>query len=386
MEHDVADTQRTAFWLSRLTLSEFRSYTILRLDVGPEPVVLTGANGAGKTNLLEAISMLSPGRGLRRAAFDLLPRSGGSGHWAVAVETHGPDGAVDLGTGIDPVSGQRVARVNHTASTISDLAIYARMLWLTPALDGLFTGPASDRRRFLDRFVAVLEPPHAAHLAAFEKLTRQRNKLLENRYADTRWLSALEADIASEGTAVAAARRRAIDILAAASGAERQGGASAFPHAEITLTGSLEAALADTPLSRVEAAYADRLSSARPGDAAAGRMQEGPHRSDIAVRHGIKQVSAQLCSTGEQKALLIGLILAQARAVAETCGGFVPLLLLDEIAAHLDDVRRGALFDEIVNLGCQAWMTGTDRALFASIEGRSQCFDVGTGRLVGWGV
>ncbi len=392
MLDDFADADWTdrpqAYRLTRLTLSDFRSYAALRLDLGPDPVVLTGANGAGKTNILEAISMLTPGRGLRRAPIERLARQDGSGasagDWAVSAEINGPDGALRLASGIDPNNGQRAARVNAAATPVGALAGHLRLLWLTPANDGLFTGPSGDRRRFLDRFVTMLDPAHGGRLAALDKLLRQRNRLLEDHASDARWLHAIEADLAAQATAIAAARVAAAQALARDVGHDRRGASSAFPFAGFELSGHLEDALANASMSVVEHDYADRLAEARPRDRAAGRTLDGPHRSDFAVTHGPKAMPAPLCSTGEQKALLIALILAQARIVTDRAGGYAPVLLLDEIAAHLDDVRRGALFDEIVNLGCQAWLTGTDRTLFSAIEDRAQCFEVGAGRVSAW--
>ena len=346
--------------------------------------MLTGANGAGKTNVLEAVSLLAPGRGLRRAPYDALARIGGGGSWAVAATATGPDGAADLGTGPDPAGGGRIARIDQDGAALQALADHVRLLWLTPANDGLFTGPAGDRRRFLDRLVLTLDPAHAARVGAFDKLMRQRNKLLEDPHPDARWLDAVETDLAEHATALAAGRRQAVDRLALEAGQDRSGGSSAFPFLTIRLDGGLEQALDSAPAIEVEASYADSLAKSRRLDAAAGRTLEGPHRSDFAVEHGPKGVPAPLCSTGEQKALLIGLILAHARIVAREADGYAPILLLDEIAAHLDDIRRAALYEEIGRLGAQAWLTGTDRALFQPIAGTAQCFDVTDGALIDW--
>ncbi len=340
--------------------------------------MLTGANGAGKTNLLEAVSYLTAGRGLRGAQLDSVIRIGADA-FAVAATIDRPGGEIDIGTGYRRGDGGRVARVNHEpAPSVGTLAEIVRALWLTPSMDGLFTGPASDRRRFLDRLVLTLDPGHAARVADFEKAMRQRNRLLEEPRPDARWLDGVEQTMAELAVAVATARAQAMERLTAALDA-RAGGV--FPDPGIAIEGAFEDALPGRAAVDVEADYRAGLRRTRPRDAAAGRTLDGPHRCDLAVSHRARGVPAALASTGEQKGLLIALILAHARLVTEASGGVAPLLLLDEVAAHLDDMRRAALFAEILALGSQAWMTGTDRALFADIAGDSQGFEVANGVL-----
>ncbi|MEJ8572665.1 DNA replication/repair protein RecF [Microbaculum marinum] len=370
--------------ISRLTLTDFRNYAGLRLDLDPRPVVLTGANGAGKTNLLEAVSYLTPGRGLRAAQLDSVIRLG-AGAFAVAAgvdrRAGGPDvGAIDIGTGFRRGDSGRVVRVNHEpAPSVSVLGEIVRALWLTPAMDGLFTGPASDRRRFLDRLVLTLDPGHASRVADFEKAMRQRNRLLEDFRGNDRWLGSVEHAMAELGVAVSTARAGAVRRLTEAL---RQRAGGVFPDPEIAIEGAFETGAGDQrPSLEVEEAYREELGLGRARDAAAGRTLSGPHRSDLSVIHRGRGVPAALASTGEQKGLLIALILAHARLVADASGGVAPLLLLDEIAAHLDDMRRSALFAEILALGAQAWMTGTDRALFTDIAADAQCLEVADGRL-----
>lgn len=364
--------------VTRLTLTGFRSYESLRLSLDGRPVVLTGANGAGKTNLLEAVSYLVPGRGLRGASLERVVRLGASG-WAVAATVSRPDGAVEIGTGYALGDAGRTVRIEReTARSVAALAEIVRALWLTPAMDGLFAGPAADRRRFLDRLVMTLDPTHAARAADFDRAMRQRNRLLEEPRPDPRWLDGVEAQMAALGGAIAVGRADAVARLADVL-ATRDGGV--FPLPGLRLDGPLEAEATTRPAVDIEADYARRLAAARREDAAAGRTLAGPHRSDLAVTHTARDMPAALASTGEQKGLLIALVLAHARLVAAASGGVAPLLLLDEIAAHLDDMRRAALFAELLDLGAQTWMTGTDRALFADILPDAQGFDVAAGAL-----
>ena len=369
----------------RLSLSDFRNYEALSHRFGPRSVVLFGANGAGKTNLLEALSMLGPGRGLRRAAFAELARAGGPGGWAVAAEAEGPAGSVRLGTGVLGGAAEageaapRQCRVDGmSVRGPGAFADHLRITWLTPAQDRLFSGPAGDRRRFLDRLVATIDPAHGRQVLAFEQATKERNRLLETG-GDPAWLTAIEAQMAEAGVAVAAGRAEAAarlsELLAL------RAGASAFPPAVVALDGELETRLGAAPAVEVEDDYRDMLRLGRPRDRAAGRALDGPQRSDLRVSHGGTGLAAGLCSTGEQKALLVSIVLAEARLIAADFGGFAPILLLDEIAAHLDAVRRAALFDEIAALGAQAWMTGTDRSLFAALEGRASFAEVEDGTL-----
>lgn len=369
--------------LTQLKLTDFRNYASLRLDCDQRHMVLTGDNGAGKTNLLEAISFLSPGRGLRRALLDQVARSGSSGAWSVHAEMEGAAGPVSIGTGVvesalGPESQRRVRINGAAARSADDLLEHCRIVWLTPAMDGLFTGPAADRRKFLDRLVLAIDPVHGRRAADFEKAMRARNRLLSEQNPDGAWLDAIEAQMVDTGIAVALARLELVSLLTGVI-IRAADPASPFPDALLSLEGSLEALAPDSASVDLEDGYRDRLKASRRIDAAAGRTLEGPHRSDLKVTHRPKAMAAELCSTGEQKALLVGILLAHARLVSDL-NGFAPILLLDEIAAHLDERRRAALFDRIDMLDCQAWMTGTDRALFAALGERAQYYTVQSGQ------
>jgi DNA replication and repair protein RecF len=352
--------------VKRLILHNFRSYAELDLDSGPRSVALSGPNGAGKTNLLEAISLLAPGRGLRRAPHAELARLPGDGSWAVAADVDGPLGAVRLGTGVEPQLGEaRKSRIDgEPVGSAGAFAPHLRLVWLTPAMDGLFAGSASDRRRFLDRLVLAGDPEHGARVTALERGLRNRNRLLEDERPDKAWLDAVEREIAGTATAVAAARMETVGRLAALIAAN--GAGSAFPCATLLLEGTLETALAGAAATRVEDDYRVRLGQARPRDRYAGRTLEGPHLTDLAVGEAATGMPAHRCSTGEQKALLIGIVLAHARLVAHVTGS-APVLLLDEVAAHLDPGRRRALFEALEAIGAQAWLTAADAACFAEL-------------------
>ncbi|MCB1458007.1 MAG: DNA replication/repair protein RecF [Nitratireductor sp.] len=378
-------TERTRVHLTRLKLSGFRNYDALDLATDKRHVVLCGENGAGKTNLLEAVSFLSPGRGMRRANYDTVGKNGGTGAWSVFAELEGAAGQVSIGTGIQlgamGLETQRRARINGTqARTADELSDHARIVWLTPSMDGLFTGPALERRKFLDRLVLAMDPAHGRRVADYEKSMRARNRLLSDENPDRAWLDAIEGQLAAAGVAIALAR---IELVSLLSGViiRTSNPASPFPDALVRLEGSLEALADDTPASDMEGEYAERLRNSRRIDSAAGRTLEGPHRSDLRVMHRPKGMPAEHCSTGEQKALLVGMVLAHARLVADLAG-YAPILLLDEIAAHLDSGRRAALFDIIDALDCQAWMTGTDRALFDAMNERARYFTVSAGSVV----
>lgn len=368
--------------ITRLTLTGFRNYEALRLTCAAPVVALTGANGAGKTNLLEAISLLAPGRGLRGAAFEELARKGGPAAWAIAADLETGDGTVALGTGWSGQNdgpegqGRLVVIDGHVQKGSGTIGNHLRQLWLTPAMDRLFAGPAGDRRRFMDRLVAAFDPEHAARAAVFEKLMRERNLLLSETRPDATWLASLEAHMAEAAVAIAAARLTALDALQRHIDEGRR--TSAFPWGRLAVDGEMEALLATTPALRVEDEYRKILCDSRRLDAAAGRTLRGPHRSDLSVLHGPKDMPAGLCSTGEQKALLIGLILAQARAV-RTASRMAPVILLDEVAAHLDRARRSDLFAALAALGCQAWMTGTDVELFEGVGREAAVFQVEAG-------
>ena len=336
--------------ITRLILAQVRNYPELTLAPGPGFVCLFGENGAGKTNILEAVSLLAPGRGLRGAPFSEIARSDGPGGFAISARL----GDVDLGTGTSAAAPERrQVRVNAAAASVNSLAEWLSVLWLTPAMDRLFAGSAGDRRRFLDRLVLGVEPGHAHHAARYEAAMRARNKLLaEPEGADPQWLAALEAGMAEHGSALAGARARTVAALDQRLAAIPE---DLFARPEIALEGWNDGDLAAT------------LRANRSRDAAAGRATLGPHRQDLAVLHRAKQQPASRSSTGEQKALLLGLVLAHAELVAERRGA-PPILLLDEVAAHLDPGRREALFLRLEGRG-QVWMTATEPALFDGVSG-----------------
>lgn len=372
-------------WVERLTLTNFRNYQAATLELGPEPVVLTGANGSGKTNLLEAVSLLAPGQGLRRAAYADLARAGGDGSWSIAAKVHTDLGAVDIGTGIaagaESATG-RIVRIDGISKPGSGvLADYVEVAWLTPAMDGLFMGPGSERRRFLDRLILCFDPEHGRRASRFERAMQQRNRLLADEVRDNARFQGLEEVMAETGVAIAAARVEAVAALSAISERRRvRDASSAFPWALVGVEGSLEADLVRLSALDVEERYAAALRSGRDRDRAAGRTLDGPHRSDLVVEHGPKGMPARLCSTGEQKALLLGLVLSHAEMTAERQGGRAPILLLDEVTAHLDAARRAALFEEILVIGTQAWMTGTDAEAFLALRDRARFLGVDEGR------
>ncbi|MEM7289407.1 MAG: DNA replication/repair protein RecF [Pseudomonadota bacterium] len=369
--------------INTLKLTSFRNHTATSLGVDDRHVVIFGQNGSGKTNLLEAISFLSPGRGMRRASYDQVGQTGKSGAWTVFAKVEGPNGEVGIGTGLQEtafgVESNRKVHINGgLAKTTEALLEHSRILWLTPSMDGLFTGPAGDRRRFLDRLVLAVDPSHGRRVSDYEKTMRQRNKLLSEAAPDATWLDATEAQLAGLGVAVASARYEMVSLLSR-SIVENNNPDSPFPDAIVTLSGSLELEITEIAASDLEDQFQNRLREARSMDARAGRTLEGPHRSDLVVHHRPKAMPAGQCSTGEQKALLIGLLLAHARLVGEMAG-FEPILLLDEIAAHLDEDRRAGLYAMIDALGCQAWMTGTERDLFKALDNRANFIKVENGK------
>ncbi len=380
----------SAYVITRLILTDFRNYTHLKVETDARPVVLTGANGSGKTNLLEAISFLTPGRGLRRAKLVDVAKTNGAGGWAVAAEVHSADGECRLGTGLlagggstegEPTERRQVRIDGQTMSGAAALADYFRVSWLTPQMDRLFQEGASGRRRFLDRLTFGLDPAHGRRMTSFEKVMRERNRLLKEGRFDRHWLASLERTLAQTGTAIAAARREATERLnGVMSATEQDAPARAFPKAELGAEGLLEGWLEEMSALAVEDRYREELETARRQDAITGSTGQGPHRSDLAVLHKDKGMPAALCSTGEQKALLISIILGDARLQAGLQGR-APVLLLDEITAHLDARRRTALFDEIEDMKTQAWMTGTDYALFSELGSRAQFLTVENGAL-----
>src|SRR6201997_2317859 len=372
--------------IHRLTLTHFRNYRGASLNASRDMVALVGPNGAGKTNCLEAISFLSPGRGLRRATLEDVADNQGDGSWAVSAEVEGALGLATLGTGIDPPAAEasssprrcRIDREPVTSATA--FGDHLRMVWLTPAMDGLFLGPAAERRRFFDRLVLAIDSDHSARISALDRSLRSRNRLLEVRNYDDHWCDAIERETAELAVAVAAMRGQTAIKLAAMLRA--RGEASAFPPADIMLEGWMKNALISEPATSVEDRYRQILRESRARDAAAGRTLDGPHLTDLQVVYAPKNTPARDASTGEQKALLIGLVLADANLVAEMTG-ITPLLLLDEVVAHLDPGRRKALFDELSRLGAQVWMTGADPAAFAGIGATGELFDVESGRISG---
>lgn len=374
-------------WVARLRLTDFRNYASLSLELDARPVALTGPNGAGKTNLLEAVSLLAPGRGLRRAPFAELTRTGADGEagWAVAARVNGPQGEADIGAGLAPGGngGGRAVRIDGVPARGSGaLGEHVRLVWLTPAMDGLFTGPAGERRAFLDRLIQSLDPGYRALLGRFERAMRQRNALLERGVMQPSQFEGLEMQMAESGVALAAARAEAVEWLKAEAG-EARGGSGAFPWATLALEGDLETRLERAAAIDVEDDYRAMLARGRERDRAARRTLDGPHRCDLLAGHGPKAMAARKCSTGEQKALLIGLVLAHARLARQRGGGTAPLILLDEIAAHLDSARREGLYEEILALGAQAWMTGTDAELFAPLGEEARRLGVENGGVTG---
>ena len=371
----------------QLRLTHFRNYRQLRLDCGFEPVVLVGANGAGKTNLLEALSYLAPGRGLRRARLeDVCCRSRAgdppAAGWAVAATLDTPDGRVAIGTGLEAGRSdgglpRRVVRIDgRPMQSQTALGQHVAAVWLTPQLDRLFLDGTSERRRFLDRLVTALHPEHAGDVAAYENAMRQRSRLLGEGNRDPHWFTALEDTMARHGVALAAARADTVQRLDSAA----RLGVGPFPRASLAMAGEVDGWVATMAAIDVEDRLRRELAASRSRDADAGTTSYGPHRSDLAVRHLDLDLPAAEGSTGQQKAVLVSIALAHARLVA-LARSRPPLLLLDEIAAHLDAERRLALFDEVVALGVQSWMTGTDAELFAPLAGRAQILRVVDGSI-----
>jgi DNA replication and repair protein RecF len=375
------------YLINRLTLSDFRNYSTLRLNPARPLIALTGENGAGKTNILEAVSLLVPGRGLRGVGFSIIARQGGFSHWAVAAEIETPQGDYKIGTSYqgDALSednsptGRNAMVDGETQRSPGVLAQYLKMLWLTPTMDRLFVGPTSDRRRFFDRLVLNFDAQHGARVAAFEKLMRERNLLLSAPKYDATWLAAIEGQMAERAIAISAARNDTSAKLARHFAMHAEAGP--FPWGMLHINGETEDMVAAKPAVQAEAEYAMILKDSRSLDKSQGRTMKGPHRSDFSVLHGPKSQNAELCSTGEQKALLIGLILAQARAVKEVLGA-APILLLDEVAAHLDVQRRRGLFEALTALGVQGWMTGTDAHLFEDAGPASVLYSVENGMVL----
>jgi DNA replication and repair protein RecF len=374
-----------------LTLTDFRTYARLRFELPPRPelIVLTGPNGAGKTNLLEAISFLAPGRGLRAAALAEPTRwgaqpaaAGQRPAWAVAARVQGPAGAREIGTGLDPAASAPERRLVHVDGTPARLqgrlAEAFAVQWLTPAMERLFQDGARARRKFVDRVAVALDPGHAERVQNYDQAARERLRLLAGppEASDPAWLASLEARMAETGTALACARIAAAEKLDAAC----RGSRGPFPGARVAMVGALEDWLAAEPALAAEERLARALALARGRDILTGTTGAGPQRSDMAVVHTLRDQPAELCSTGEQKALLVALVLGAADVLAAERGAR-PVLLLDEVAAHLDRVRRQALFAALLDSGAQVWLAGADREPFESLNGRARFYAVGEGAI-----
>jgi len=365
----------------RLRLTDFRCYATLDLELEPAPVALYGQNGAGKTNLLEALSFLVPGRGMRSAGADGVVRKGEdgpAGAWAVFAEIETREGRMRFGVGARH-SGRRETRIDGEPAPQGELARLIPMIWLTPAQDRLFAGPRADRLKFFDRLVYAADPAHAEAATAYDKVRTRRQRLLDDGNADPAWLNALESEMAGHGVAMAAARLDALIRLQGEIDARPEG---AFPQADLALDGAVEADLAEgLDAGTAEDRFAAALREGRTRDGAAGRtLTRGPHRTELVARHREKDQPAGDCSTGEQKALILTLALAQARALGKQ-GSVAPLLLFDEACAHLDAARREGLAREILATGSQAWLTGVERVLFEPFGDRVQYLEIEAARV-----
>lgn len=366
-----------ALSLASLSLSHFRNYASLKLELAPTPVILTGANGIGKTNILEAVSLLAPGRGLRGARpQELSHRENAQDYpWAVSALVRSAEGSVRIGTGKDPLADgeKRIVRIEgQNARSQNALAAHVSVLGLTPQMDQTLNESTTSRRQWLDKLAGIFYPDHTRQLAIYEHAKNERKRLLYDRRADISWVESLEERMAEQAIAIAAARLEAIGLLQT-SVAEAQ---SPFPKARLAISGSVESTLAHGGNAiRAEEILRDELSHSRELDRETGKTNFGPHRSDFLVEHLEKNMPAGLCSTGEQKALLLGITLAAARAKSKW-HGLVPILLFDEVVAHLDEDRRASLFDEIVALKAQCWMTGTDTHLFTALLPKAQHFSL----------
>ncbi len=381
-------TQFPSQQVSRLTLTDYRNYERMRLEAPPGLIAVVGANGVGKTNLLEAISLLAPGRGLRGAEFSSLGRRQASDAvgqaWAVSARIVGPSGERQLGSAWSAAaedgghSGRAILIDGHLQKSSGALANLLRIVWLTPQLDRLFSGPTSERRRYLDRMVLLFDAAHGSRINAFEKLMRERNALLQQQRIDNQWATSLEKQMAESAIAISAARLQAVANLGRYLDDENLPGP--FPWSSLAVAGDIETLVTTLPALAAEDRYQTLLREGRGDDRVAGRTLSGPHRSDLKVQHGPKDIAAADGSTGEQKALLIGLALAQAQAIRSVTGA-APVLLLDEIAAHLDKVRRQALFGLLQDLGVQVWMTGTEPEVFHGARPSAMVYHVENGML-----
>lgn len=363
--------------IRQMRLRDFRNYRRLDIETDARPIILTGDNGAGKTNLLEAISLLAPGRGIRRASLSELTREGGS-TWAVAATIASGDGPVSVATGRRVDSERRSIEIEGVATrSQSELAAFMGATWLTPAQDRLFMDSPSARRRFLDRLVLAIDNDHARRVASYERSLRERVLLLRQAKPDSHWLRAIEQRLAEEGIAIAAARRELVQALNSmvAGAPSTEAAASPFPAAYLALEGGVDAMLETMPAVRAEALLIEQLAEARRTDELQGGTSHGPHRSDLRVVDAESGRDATACSTGRQKSLLLGIVLAEARLRADRQGQ-LPIILLDEVVAHLDERRRIQLFDYLLALGAQTWLTGTDEPSFAPLKGQAQFFHV----------
>ncbi|MEE8294630.1 MAG: DNA replication/repair protein RecF [Sphingomonadales bacterium] len=388
---EVRDNQGSRLAFNRLDLTDFRNYPSLRIELaekGPQMVVLSGENGAGKTNLLEAISYLGPGRGLRGARLGDVTTKDARRGWAVSGRLATADKTCQIGCGIELAEGNefgpgRARRIvvcdGQKLAGSSALAPVLTIIWLTPKMDRLFQEGASERRRFFDQLVTGLYPGHASQISAFEKAMRERIRLLigDGRGGDEVWLSALERRMAEHGIALAAAR---LEVLALVRSHLSFANDAPFPLPDLGLEGEVEEMVSSLSALEAEEAFVALLKGNRRADQRAGRTLRGPHKTDLLALHPDKGLVAGLCSTGEQKAMLIGILLAAVR-LQVTVKERPPVLLLDEVIAHLDEDRRRALFKELIALGVQTWMTGTDSKLFQPLKGKAQFFTVKDGNL-----
>ncbi len=369
-------------YIQNLQLHNFRCYDSARLEeIAPGLIVLTGPNGAGKTNILEAVSLLTPGRGLRAAANEDVQKKDAPKAWAIAstVETGGAE--VQIGTGLEPGGTKRAVKINGAvAKTQMALSDYLSCIWLTPQMDRLFIDSSGGRRRFFDKLIFAFDAGHAGRVTRYENAMAQRSKLLREGQGDPSWLKSLESQMAETGVSIAAARLDFIVRLQRACDKAHENEESFFPKATLHLSGTIEELLGQSPALEVEEMFAYQLDQSRVRDAETGGAVTGPHKGDLMVRYKAKDMPADQCSTGEQKALLIGIILAHARLL-QAEKGMPPILLLDEVAAHLDENRRAALFDLLIDLGGQVWMTGTDESLFSAAQKRAQFWGVNRGEI-----
>ncbi|MBA3813189.1 MAG: DNA replication/repair protein RecF [Alphaproteobacteria bacterium] len=367
--------------VERLSLSHFRCYEIFSVSLDTRPVILTGPNGAGKTNLLESLSFLIPGRGLRRSSLSEVRRHGSTDPWAISIQLQDEEEQIHIGTGLDPESPdseRRITKINgEKVKSQSSLTEWVSVLWLTPQMDRLFLEGSQGRRRFLDRLVYGFDSGHAQRLNRYEQVLRERNLLLRQGRYDPHWLNGLEEILVDEGIALTIARR---EVVAQLSSVLKHKG-NAFPQAELALEGTVENLLDGRSLLDVEEEMRRFLQASREQDRLTGRTSMGPHRSDLLVVHPEKKQPAALCSTGEQKALLLSIVMASAQLLSVRADT-IPLLLLDEVVAHLDASRRSALFDELLKLKIQAWLTGTDVSLFEELQGNVQFLSLKEARLV----